>query len=241
MKKVTQLDQLGSADMAAQYSRPYQRIAADLRRKIRAGRWRAGDRLPTEAQLVEEYEAEHAQRGKRLSRNTIRGATNLLAEWGYVEKRPGSGIYVREQEPDPVSYTSDEPIKPDVAAAVVTSHLGVLVGERRDRRPQWSFISGKAHQGETVSDAAVREVKEETGLDVVAGRALIGRRIHPRTGWDMHYVACTPVGGLGVHIGDPDELTDVRWVPTLLELLELFGGRGEMYAPVVEHLERILR
>ena len=50
-----------------------------------------------------------------------------------------------------------------VAAAVVTSGLGVLVGRRRDGNPPWMFPGGKIEPGESPEDAAVREALERPG------------------------------------------------------------------------------
>ena len=42
----------------------------------------------------------------------------------------------------------------------------VLVQNRKRKYPGWSFPGGHIERGESVYDCAVREVKEETGLDV---------------------------------------------------------------------------
>ena len=60
-------------------------------------------------------------------------------------------------------------LDPKVAAAVLVEITGSLVLVRRGIEPamgRWSFPSGYVDRGESVEDAAVREVKEETGLDV---------------------------------------------------------------------------
>ena len=80
---------------------------------------------------------------------------------------------------------------PRVVAVIVTAPEGVLAVRRRDKNPVWTFPSGEIEPGETASDAGVRETKEETGLDVVAGR-ILGRRIHPQTGRQMIYLAARP-------------------------------------------------
>jgi 8-oxo-dGTP pyrophosphatase MutT (NUDIX family) len=118
-----------------------------------------------------------------------------------------------------------------VVAAIVTSPAGILVTKRRDGKPPWGFLSGEVEPGERPEDAAVREVKEEAGLLVIAG-AVIGERDHLQTGRHMIYMACAPPNGLDVEVGDTAELEDVRWV-TLAEADMLLPG---MYGPVRDYL-----
>lgn len=135
-----------------------------------------------------------------------------------------------------VPESAASPEKQPVAAAVVTSHLGVLAGRRHDGRPPWTFIAGEIEPGESPADAAVREVKEETGLRVHSGRTEIARRVHPHTGRTMVYLACTPIEGTAVFVGDEEELAEVRWL-SLAEADELMPG---MFEPVREHLSRVI-
>ena len=60
-------------------------------------------------------------------------------------------------------------LDPKLAAVVLATTKGRLVMVRRGTQPaigRWSFPTGYVDRGEAVEDAAVREVKEETGLDV---------------------------------------------------------------------------
>ena len=60
-------------------------------------------------------------------------------------------------------------LDPKVAAVALVSLEGGLVMIKRTIEPaigRWSVPSGYVDRGEAVEDAAVREVKEETGLDV---------------------------------------------------------------------------
>ncbi len=123
-----------------------------------------------------------------------------------------------------------------VVAAIVTSYLGVLVGKRNDGKPPWTFIAGEVEPGESIADAVVREVKEEAGLMVRAAHREIGRRVHPKTGRTMIYLACMPTEGTEVFVGDPEELAEVRWL-SLREVDELMPG---MFGPVREHLTRLI-
>ena len=114
-----------------------------------------------------------------------------------------------------------------VAAAVVTSPRGVLAGRRVDGRPPWTFPGGKLEAGETPAAAAMREVREETGL-VVAVRESLGERVHPLAARRMIYLACEPIGDTDVQVAAPHELAEVRWLSTA-EADELLAGT---YPPV---------
>lgn len=128
------------------------------------------------------------------------------------------------------------PERPPVVAAIVTSDMGVLAGRRHDGKPPWTFIAGEVEPGESIADAAVREVKEESGMTVLAAEREIGRRVHPKTGRTMIYLACAPTGRTEVFVGDPEELAEVRWL-SLAEVDELMPG---MFEPVHKHLRETL-
>lgn len=81
----------------------YRKIAEDLRSQIKTGQLAPGDRLKSEAELMEEY----GQDGK-ASRNTIRDAIRLLASSGLVETRAGQGTFViKKMEPFLTRLTLD--------------------------------------------------------------------------------------------------------------------------------------
>lgn len=124
-----------------------------------------------------------------------------------------------------------------IVSAIVTSKRKVLISRRNDRTPPWAFIGGKIEPGESPADAAVREVKEETGLRISAGPE-IGRRLHPDTGRWMVYIEATPEGGTDAFVGDAEELAEVRWV-TPAEADKLTGNR--IYEPVRTYLRRATR
>jgi 8-oxo-dGTP diphosphatase len=132
---------------------------------------------------------------------------------------------------------AEEGVERPIATAIVTSGRAVLVGQRRDGRPPWTFISGEVEPGESPAFAAGREVKEEATLEVEVGE-LIGERDHPKTGRHMYYLAATPTHSTDIFVGDTDELENVRWV-TLAEADELMREYG-MFGPVREHLARVL-
>jgi GntR family transcriptional regulator len=67
----------------------YDRIAEDLRRQIADGTLPPGGKLPVETALAAQY---------HVSLSTIRGALGVLQSEGLVEKRHGSGNFVRAEQ-----------------------------------------------------------------------------------------------------------------------------------------------
>ena len=64
---------------------------------------------------------------------------------------------------------------PKVAVGVLAERRGRLLLVRRNHEPhlgEWSFPSGYVDAGEVLQEAAARETKEETGLDVRIDRLL---------------------------------------------------------------------
>jgi 8-oxo-dGTP pyrophosphatase MutT (NUDIX family) len=119
-----------------------------------------------------------------------------------------------------------------VVAVVVTCPLGVLAVRRADGRPPWAFPGGTIGPGESPADAAVREVREETGCPVRPGR-ILGSRLHPATGQAITYVAAVPDQGTDVSAVSPGEVTEARWL-TVGEAVSLMP---DMFQPVLAWLE----
>jgi len=78
----------------------YRQIADDLRAKIESGEIAQGSQLPTEIELMDQYNA---------SRNTVRDAIKLLITRGLVETRPGQGTFVVEKIAPFVSTLTGHP------------------------------------------------------------------------------------------------------------------------------------
>lgn len=127
------------------------------------------------------------------------------------------------------------PLRPPIVAAIVISKEGVLVERRHDGRPLWTFPAGEAEPGESAADTAIRETKEECGLQIVVSHA-IGERDHPKTGRHLIYLAARPYQGTAVHNGDEAELAEVRWV-SFADAEKLLAG---MYEPVRDHLAKTI-
>ena len=98
-----------------------------------------------------------------------------------------------------------------------SGHSWLVVGSRRRERDSrtWSLPKGTPEPGESREETALREVAEETGLEVQISAPLdsisysfvqSGQRIHK----PVHYFLMNPVGGdLSAH---DHEFEQVRWV-----------------------------
>lgn len=68
-----------------QSSKVFEKIAEQIEKRILSGELRSGDRLPTERELSEQFQA---------SRTAVREAMKTLAQRGLVDMRPGRGTIV---------------------------------------------------------------------------------------------------------------------------------------------------
>ena len=120
---------------------------------------------------------------------------------------------------------------PQVCVGAVAVDDGRLLLVRRGRPPgrgAWSLPGGRVEAGETVGEAVVREVAEETGLEALCG---------PLLGWverideDHHFVILDFV----VEVLDPvaptagDDAAEAAWVPldVVGEMPDLVDGLAE--------------
>lgn len=144
--------------------------------------------------------------------NTSRGMSyGQLAET--LDMSPSRIAHLARQGRKGSPVTGDDasdPVLPAVAAAIITSELGVLIERRHDGIPPWTFPAGEIEPGESAADTIRRRVPAETGLAVTTA-SKIGERIHPRTGRHMIYLAVT-VEGTNAVLGDPGDLAEVKWV-----------------------------
>jgi 8-oxo-dGTP pyrophosphatase MutT (NUDIX family) len=112
-------------------------------------------------------------------------------------------------------------------------HSSVLLTLRTDNG-QWCLPGGMVEPGETVSEACVREVLEETGLQVSVKR-LTGIYSDPDQvivypdGWKNHVIVLNfEVVGKGGNMGISNETEDVRFFPIEEAIsMDLFHGHGQ--------------
>lgn len=90
----------------------------------------------------------------------------------------------------------------------------LLVRNVAEERSWWSLPGGGMEPGETLGDAAVREVREETGLEVrLTGLAFFGERLHDNQYSVVAYFSADVISGAENLAGDPVKaVRELRWV-----------------------------
>jgi 8-oxo-dGTP pyrophosphatase MutT (NUDIX family) len=129
------------------------------------------------------------------------------------------------------------------ASAVVVDEAGALLLQRRSDNDQWALPGGTMDLGETLAQTVVREVREETGLDVeVTG--LVG--IYSDPGHVIEYDdgeirqefnVCFRARPIGGQLATSSESTEVRWVsPGDLDTLPMHESTRLRIRHHVDHL-----
>lgn len=120
--------------------------------------------------------------------------------------------------------------RPEVCVGAVVVDDGRLLLVRRGHAPAagaWSVPGGRVEPGETLAGAVVREVAEETGLEVVCGE-LVGVVERMAEGADAHHFVILDHRAAVLDHREPvagDDAAEVAWVPlTELPGVDLVDG-----------------
>ena len=118
--------------------------------------------------------------------------------------------------------------------AVIFNESGEILMVKEKVDGCWSLPGGWADVGYTPSEVAVKEVREETGLEVKTIRilAVIDKRnhLHPPEGWYVYkiFILCEKIGGN--ILTDTTEISDVQYYS--LETLPPLSESRNVYSQI---------
>lgn len=146
-------------------------VADVLAAEIRAGRLAAGDKLPTEAMLVDQFS---------VSRTVVREAVSRLKSLGLVDSRQGSGVYVKEQGFSPLNFDARSAVSKQAVIQMVEVRRALeaeVAGLAALRRTQADLK--RIRKSITVLDQAVQAGGDGVDEDVHYHRAIADAARNP--------------------------------------------------------------
>jgi 8-oxo-dGTP diphosphatase len=118
-----------------------------------------------------------------------------------------------------------------VSVLIVEDEKILLVKHRKNNREYWVLPGGRLEYGETFVDCAIREMKEETGLDIEPGKFLfLSEAIAPDLSRHIVnvYLKAKRIGGV-MRLGDERILAGLDFLPLAeLEQTTLFPPIGKI-------------
>jgi GntR family transcriptional regulator, transcriptional repressor for pyruvate dehydrogenase complex len=135
-----------------QTSRLYEQIVQQIEESIHKGALKAGDQLPAERELAEQF---------GVSRTAVREAVKALREKGLVEAYPGRGTFITSETSNTIRITLDRMLKTGQLEGTLQ-----LVEVREILEPEIAALAAVRADDETIRELrdAVR-VMDESGDD----------------------------------------------------------------------------
>lgn len=116
-------------------------------------------------------------------------------------------------------------VKFSVCALIFNEDGKILAVSRKDKRDDWGLPGGKVDGDETIQNAVIREVKEETGLDVEVTQFIFGNLTESK-GYYCYTYLCKVIGG---ELHTPEKIEelgegDIKWADWEDIKIGKFGG-----------------
>ena len=124
-----------------------------------------------------------------------------------------------------------------VAIGIVNKDNKLLMVKRAKKEGNlvWAFPGGKQEENETINETCVREVLEETGINVQVINNM-GTRKHPDTDVTLTYLLCNYISGV-IKISDPNEILDAEF-KTSSEIYRDINT--DIYEPVLDYIKKYI-
>lgn len=138
-------------------SRPALRhsLANELRKRIHAGEWIPGERMPSEPELARLME---------VSRSSVRAAITVLEEEGYVSRRHGSGTYLTHRP------TLANDLGRNLSASTLIAHTGLEPGFVEQ---SWGLVPAPAFVAEAFELEPETEVSRLRRVRTASGSRVV--------------------------------------------------------------------
>lgn len=164
-------------------------IARDLREQLDAGVWAPGEKLPPVRELAERY---------RVHPPTVGEATSTLARWGYVQKRPRSGVVVLDRTAPKIPLT--------IGRAIHHNDLGYYYN---DAAGHWSPCATPDRAWVQLDHDIARRLERPVGHTALARHRVVGPGDDPAQTTTTYLPS--PLGELF----DTDDTGPGGWMQTL--------------------------
>ena len=189
----------------------YEEVANHIQDRIRSEYWRAGDRLPAEAELAKEFD---------VSRSTVRETVRSLQMAGILRSKAGSGTFVTERAPMILLTRELADIMSD------PDHLHDLVRARYLLEPQLAALAAqKATPDEKTAllELVDRMRREEERFGLMS----LGHRFHMELAAMSHNVVLN-----GFYQSAANQMRSMRVLDTLT--LEVYRQGVEEHRHIAE-------
>ena len=146
-------------------------VAEALTAEVRTGRLAPGDKLPTEAALVEQF---------AVSRTVVREAVSRLKSLGLVESRQGSGVFVKAAGFSPLNFDAGSTVSRQAVVQMVEvrraleAEVAALAAQRRS-----AGDLKRIKQAIAALDKAVKAGGDGVDQDVAYHRAIADAARNP--------------------------------------------------------------
>jgi ADP-ribose pyrophosphatase YjhB (NUDIX family) len=101
-------------------------------------------------------------------------------------------------------------VKDVAVVALLDERRHVLLVRQSYGRRWWALPGGEVEQGESAENAALREVKEETGLDLLIARPVGQYSLQRPSGRSVVYLYAAEHADGSMHL-DPSEVEEAGW------------------------------
>jgi 8-oxo-dGTP diphosphatase len=184
------------------------------------GRWVTADKK--EITVIWEYESYEAY--ERIEHNVRQDSLHIQTQ---EEKQKLGNLYILQKQ-EFLEATGDYKYPTHIVAVsgLIRNEKGeVLLVKTHWRNDTWEAPGGQVERGETLKEALHREVKEETGVDIIVGGLVGVYQKITRGIYSVFFQATYTQGEINIQ---PEEIEEAMFVPLTMENISTYITRPHM-------------